>query len=60
MKNLIKSFLFLLVATFLIASPANAKKFKLGMAVGGHPCCEWMKLQGDVARAIAEKKDGII
>ena len=38
----------------LISSSANA--FKLGMAVGGHACCEWMKSQGDVARAIAEKK----
>jgi ABC-type sugar transport system substrate-binding protein len=31
------------------------EKFKLGMAVGGNTCCEWMKAQGDVARAIAEK-----
>jgi len=30
-------------------------KFKLGMAVGGNTCCEWMKAQGDVARALAEK-----
>jgi len=30
-------------------------KFKLGMAVGGNTCCEWMKAQGDVARAIAEQ-----
>jgi len=36
-------------------SQANAdeKKFKVGMAVGGNPCCEWMKAQGDVARALA-------
>mgnify|MGYP000384927182 CR=1 FL=1 len=27
----------------------------LGMAVGGNTCCEWMKAQGDVARALAEK-----
>ena len=26
------------------------------MAVGGNTCCEWMKAQGDVARAIAEQK----
>lgn len=31
------------------------EKFKLGMAVGGNTCCEWMKAQGDVARAIAEQ-----
>ena len=31
-------------------------KFKLGMAVGGNPCCEWMKAQGDVARALAEQR----
>ncbi|MBT6546073.1 MAG: substrate-binding domain-containing protein [Rhodobacteraceae bacterium] len=30
--------------------------FKLGMAVGGNTCCEWMKAQGDVARAIAESR----
>ena len=32
-----------------------ADKFKLGMAVGGNTCCEWMKAQGDVARALAEQ-----
>ena len=38
------------------ASGAVAQeKFKLGMAVGGNTCCEWMKAQGDVARALAEK-----
>ena len=31
-------------------------KFKLGMAVGGNTCCEWMKAQGDVARALAERE----
>jgi ABC-type sugar transport system substrate-binding protein len=31
-------------------------KFKLGMLVGGNTCCEWMKAQGDVARALAEKE----
>ncbi len=30
--------------------------FKLGMAVGGNTCCEWMKAQGDVARALAEQR----
>ena len=30
--------------------------FKVGMAVGGNPCCEWMKAQGDVARALAEQR----
>jgi ABC-type sugar transport system substrate-binding protein len=32
------------------------EKFKLGMAVGGNTCCEWMKAQGDVARALAEQR----
>ena len=37
--------------------PAAAQdKFKLGMAVGGSTCCEWMKAQGDVARALAERE----
>jgi ABC-type sugar transport system substrate-binding protein len=30
--------------------------FKLGVTVGGNPCCEWMKGQGDVARALAESR----
>ena len=39
-----------------LAGAASAQdKFKLGMAVGGNTCCEWMKAQGDVARALAEK-----
>ena len=39
-----------------LAGGASAQdKFKLGMAVGGNTCCEWMKAQGDVARALAEK-----
>jgi ABC-type sugar transport system substrate-binding protein len=39
-----------------LAGVAEAQdKFKLGMAVGGNTCCEWMKAQGDVARALAEK-----
>ncbi|MDB5541053.1 MAG: hypothetical protein JWQ89_2780 [Devosia sp.] len=39
-----------------LAGVAQAQdKFKLGMAVGGNTCCEWMKAQGDVARALAEK-----
>ena len=54
MNKFIKTFVFSVVAIFLISSSANA--FKLGMAVGGHACCDWMKSQGDVARAIAEKK----
>ncbi|HEY9012052.1 MAG TPA: sugar ABC transporter substrate-binding protein [Devosia sp.] len=40
-----------------LATAANAQDtFKLGMAVGGNPCCDWMKAQGDVARALAEKE----
>lgn len=35
------------------AATAQDDKFKLGMAVGGNTCCEWMKAQGDVARALA-------
>tara|TARA_B100001540_G_scaffold293785_1_gene293188 strand:- start:756 stop:1784 length:1029 start_codon:yes stop_codon:yes gene_type:complete len=50
----VKKIFFLFAILFFISSPSHA--FKLGMAVGGHPCCDWMKLQGDVARAIAEKK----
>ena len=34
----------------------RGKKFKLGMAVGGNTCCEWMKAQGEVARALAEQR----
>ncbi|MDE0306057.1 MAG: substrate-binding domain-containing protein [Albidovulum sp.] len=30
--------------------------FKVGMAVGGMECCEWMKSQGDVARALAAQR----
>ncbi len=42
--------------SMLTMGPASAQeKFKLGMAVGGNTCCEWMKAQGDVARALAEK-----
>ena len=44
-------------AAFGITSVVQAQDtFKLGMAVGGNPCCEWMKAQGDVARALAEKE----
>jgi len=46
----------LLVMVLGFAGTASAQgKFKLGMAVGGNTCCEWMKAQGDVARALAEK-----
>ena len=39
------------------AGPVAAQeKFKVGMAVGGMECCEWMKAQGDVARALAEQR----
>ena len=37
-------------------SAAAQDTFKVGMAVGGNTCCEWMKAQGDVARALAEKR----
>ena len=38
------------------AAMAQDEQFTLGMAVGGNPCCEWMKAQGDVARALAEQR----
>lgn len=45
------------VAMFgLTGQPAAQDTFKIGMAVGGHTCCEWMKVQGDVARALAEER----
>jgi len=34
----------------------DEEPFKLGMAVGGFACCDWMKSQGDVARALAEQR----
>src|SRR3974390_2349448 len=39
-----------------LSAAAAQKKFKLGMAVGGSACCEWMKAQGDVARALAAER----
>lgn len=47
---------------FIALAPAGSVQaqdddpFKVGMAVGGNPCCEWMKAQGDVARALAEQR----
>jgi ABC-type sugar transport system substrate-binding protein len=38
------------------APAAGGAKFKVGMAVGGNTCCEWMKYQGDVARALAQQR----
>ena len=38
------------------AAAAQDDQFTLGMTVGGNPCCEWMKAQGDVARALAEQR----
>jgi ABC-type sugar transport system substrate-binding protein len=46
----------LLMAAGLGGANAQEKKFKVGMAVGGNACCEWMKAQGDVARALAEQR----
>ena len=45
----------LMLFAALGATASAQDKFKLGMAVGGNTCCEWMKSQGDVARALAEK-----
>lgn len=44
------------VALTFASGAEAAGKFKLGMAVGGSPCCEWMKSQGDVARALAAQR----
>ena len=45
-------------AIVIAAGAANAQDdtFKVGMAVGGNPCCDWMKAPGDVARALAEQR----
>ena len=45
----------LLLVLGIAGTTAAQEKFKLGMMVGGNTCCEWMKAQGDVARALAEK-----
>jgi ABC-type sugar transport system substrate-binding protein len=42
--------------TLSTAAGAPAGKLKVGMAVGGNTCCEWMKAQGDVARALAQQR----
>jgi len=40
-----------------VSGQASAQDtFTVGMVVGGNPCCEWMKAQGDVARALAEQR----
>jgi ABC-type sugar transport system substrate-binding protein len=46
----------MLAAAGLAGTAVAQDKFKLGMAVGGNTCCEWMKAQGDVARALAEQR----
>ncbi|KQV08947.1 substrate-binding domain-containing protein [Devosia sp. Root105] len=60
MRNSVRAFAVMALsvpALIGIAGVAEAQdKFKLGMAVGGNTCCEWMKAQGDVARALAEKE----
>src|SRR6266545_268411 len=43
-------------AVFANGAAAEDKKFKVGMALGGNTCCEWMKRQGEVARALAEQR----
>ncbi len=55
-KNLAIAATSVLVMGIGLTGIASAQdKFKLGMMVGGNTCCEWMKAQGDVARALAEK-----
>jgi ABC-type sugar transport system substrate-binding protein len=44
------------LAVGLGTASAQEDGFKVGMAVGGNPCCEWMRAQGDVARALAEQR----
>ncbi|HHY50108.1 MAG TPA: sugar ABC transporter substrate-binding protein, partial [Alphaproteobacteria bacterium] len=46
----------LVLGVGLTGAAAAQDTFKVGMAVGGNPCCEWMKAQGDVARALAEQR----
>ena len=46
----------LALGTTLPSIAQDGETFKVGMAVGGNPCCEWMKAQGDVARALAEDR----
>jgi ABC-type sugar transport system substrate-binding protein len=46
----------LVLGAGLTGAASAQDTFKVGMAVGGNPCCEWMKAQGDVARALAEQR----
>ena len=41
---------------FATGAADAADKFKLGMAVGGDTCCDWMKAQGEVAAALAKQR----
>ncbi len=62
MRNVTRAFAIAAVTTpmlgIALASSGMAQDdtFKVGMAVGGNTCCEWMKAQGDVARALAEQR----
>lgn len=47
---------FMFLAGVFLGTASAQDQFVVGMAVGGHPCCEWMKAQGDVARALAEQR----
>jgi ABC-type sugar transport system substrate-binding protein len=38
------------------SSGSGPKKLTVGMAVGGEPGVDWMKAQGDLARALAKKR----
>lgn len=61
MRILVRALIAATASVLLILGLATGSiaqdKFKLGMMVGGNTCCEWMKAQGDVARALAEKLD---
>lgn len=46
----------LLAVGAMTGTASAADKFKLGMAVGGNTCCDWMKAQGDVAAALAKQR----
>ena len=61
MHNLTRAFAIAAISVPVLAfglsgTAGAADKFKLGMAVGGNTCCDWMKAQGDVAKALADQR----
>jgi ABC-type sugar transport system substrate-binding protein len=55
LRNYVRVAAIAAMSMLVVGTGIAQDKFKLGMAVGGNTCCEWMKAQGDVARALAEK-----